>query len=393
MGALAAFTAALAAVLLTGAILYLLYMSTQDSQFTVTRKRLIKNANIDGVFAHVQDLLKWSKWNPWIPMDKDITLHYSMLTDKEGSHYSWDSPVVGRGSVSVDKLSGTNAWRRMDYTQKLYRGRSTRAQVWQAYLEVFQRGEDVEVVWSVTGSNNILLRFLNKMMDKVLGSDYERGLDSLALLMGDKTDEYLIAQEGVERMDPIHYIALSGVGNINTVQGDDGLDRQILQLLSRVSEYIKLHDGYEVVGSPFALWDKVSMISGRVRFHVCVPVGRLDLGSGGAGAGAGGAGGGGAGGAGGGGAGGGGAGGGGAGGGVSKPFVYGLYAPEYTSTTRLYGDYGHLGKAWSYAMTMSRGEVDFRIESGFPPSEFWETSPPKLGMDIVTTIRIPLTRK
>ncbi len=368
MGALAAFAAALAAVLLTGAILYLLYMSTQDSQFTVTRKRLIKNANIDGVFAPVQDLLKWSKWNPWIPMDKDITLHYSMLTDKEGSHYSWDSPVVGRGSVSVDKLSGTNTWRRMDYTQKLYRGRSTRAQVWQVYLEVFQRGEDVEVVWSVTGSNNILLRFLNKMMDKVLGSDYERGLDNLALLMGDKTDEYLIAQEGVERMDPIHYIALSGAGNINTAQGEDGLDTQIPQLLSRVSEYIKLHDGYEVVGSPFALWDKVSMISGRVRFHVCVPVGRLDVGSGGAGAG-------------------------GAGDGVSKPFVYGLYAPEYTSTTRLYGDYGHLGKAWSYAMTMSRGEVDFRIGSGFPPSEFWETSPPKLGMDIVTTIRIPLERK
>ncbi len=394
MGALAAFAATLAAVLLTGAILYLLYMSTQDSHFTVTRKRLIKNASMDGVFAHIQDLLKWSKWNPWIPMDKEITLHYSMVTNQEGSHYSWDSPVVGRGSVTLDKFSGTNTWQRVDYTEKTYRGRSSNAQEAQVYLEVFQRGEDVEVVWSLTGSNNIFLRFLNKMMDKILGSDYERGLDNLALLMGDKTDEYLIAQEGVDKMDPIHYIALPGKGNINHPQGEFGLDAQIPQLLSRVSAYIDAHDGYEVSGSPFALWNSISMTSGKVKFHVCVPVVavRVDLGSrDGAGAGAGD----GADGAGGAGAGADGADGADAGGAgaVSSPFVYGLYSPAYASTTRLYGDYRHLGKAWSYAMTVSRGEEFFGVDSGTPPAEFWETSPPKLGMDIVTTIRIPLTRK
>ncbi len=54
-------------------------------------------------FTQVNDLHNWENWSPWSEMDPDVKITYTGPEEGEGSSYSWDGPVTGKGTLTILK--------------------------------------------------------------------------------------------------------------------------------------------------------------------------------------------------------------------------------------------------------------------------------------------------
>ena len=141
--------------------------------FDVSRSTVI-NASPAEVFAEVREFKNWPKWSPWLICDPQARLTFS----DDGRRYDWEGPVSGSGFIEVtDEKEGSA----IDYAL-------TFLKPWKSTNTVGFRfsGRDggTEVTWTMTGELNLFMRIMGIFwpMDKMVGPDFEKGLDQLATL-------------------------------------------------------------------------------------------------------------------------------------------------------------------------------------------------------------------
>jgi hypothetical protein len=169
-----------------------LIASTKPDQWTVQRQQAIPGAPAK-VFPYMDDLHKFNEWSPWMKLDPNVKLMYGGPASGSGANFSW----VGNGKVGAGRMTVTES-----RPNELVRGRldfikpmkCTNAQEFVLKPE----GSQTIVTWTATGNSP----FVFKMMlvfasaDKMMGKDFERGLENLKALVGrdeDKTVERVVA--------------------------------------------------------------------------------------------------------------------------------------------------------------------------------------------------------
>ena len=76
--------------------------------FHIQRSILIK-ASAEKVFDTVSDFSIWSRWSPWLRIDKDAKVTVSDDPRSVGSQYSWTGELVGQGEIEHLKLDRPNS--------------------------------------------------------------------------------------------------------------------------------------------------------------------------------------------------------------------------------------------------------------------------------------------
>lgn len=153
-------------------VVLLAVIALQPATFQVERKTTIA-APAAVVFAQVNDFHNWDKWSPWAKLDPGMKQTYDGAESGTGAKYHWvGNDEVGEGNMAItdsrpDKLIRID----LEFLKPFKNSCVTEF--------TFEPDSDqTRLAWKMSGKNTFLTKafhlFIN--MDKMIGSDFEKGL-------------------------------------------------------------------------------------------------------------------------------------------------------------------------------------------------------------------------
>ncbi len=143
----------------------------------LVERSVMVNAPPALVFKQVQYWKNWQAWSPWAAMDTAMQVTYTGTDGEVGSAYQWigDPDKTGKGEISN---TGLKPGEQIDYHLNFMEPWESESD---GYLKVAAVGESTQVTWGMFGKTpfpwNIMNLFMS--MDKMLGKDFEHGLQLL----------------------------------------------------------------------------------------------------------------------------------------------------------------------------------------------------------------------
>lgn len=151
------------------------YVAVQSPDYVVSREMLVQS-DPETLFVYINNARKSNEWMPWQDADPQLQMEYSGPDEGVGSKSSWNSagPMGTGQSEIVESVPNV-----MVKTQLTYVKPMPMQQL--AEMSLIPNETGTIVRWSVSGKNNFLGRlfctFMN--MDKIVGSEFEKGLVNL----------------------------------------------------------------------------------------------------------------------------------------------------------------------------------------------------------------------
>ena len=148
------------------------------SLYTVERTRTIE-APAERVFPLVADFRQWTRWSPWEDVDPDLHRSYAGAESGVGAVYAWSgNRKAGAGRMEILRAEPDSLVEVDLQFEKPFRSRNTTT------FTLVPEGDRTQVTWRMTGPRPLVMRVTQKFfdMDKLIGKDFDRGLDRMALV-------------------------------------------------------------------------------------------------------------------------------------------------------------------------------------------------------------------
>ncbi|MFY2789322.1 SRPBCC family protein [Rhodococcus sp. KRD162] len=152
-------------------------MTDNNAPVLVERSTVVQ-ADAATVHALIDDFHEWVKWSPYEGLDPDLMRTYAGPDAGVGASYAWSgNRKAGAGTMTIiESVPGELVVLDLEFT-KPFKNRNVTAFV----LEPAADG--THVTWRMSGKQNLLFRLIGSVypvMDKLVGSDFEKGLRQLA---------------------------------------------------------------------------------------------------------------------------------------------------------------------------------------------------------------------
>ena len=148
------------------------------SIYTVERRRTIETP-VERVYPLIADFHQWTRWSPWEDVDPELHRAYSGAASGVGAVYAWSgNRKAGAGRMEIVRAE-ENELVEVDLRfEKPFKSQNTTTFLLQP------QGDRTEVTWRMTGPRPTIMRLTQKFfdMDKLIGKDFDRGLDRMALV-------------------------------------------------------------------------------------------------------------------------------------------------------------------------------------------------------------------
>lgn len=144
--------------------------------YTVERSRTI-DAPADQVYALIEDFRSWPRWSPWEDVDPDLQRSYSGPPAGPGAVYAWSgNRKAGAGRMEIVAAERpTLVEIALDFDKPFKSSNRTS-------FVLTPQGDRTEVLWRMVGPRPLLMKVFGLFfsMEKLVGGDFEKGLDRLA---------------------------------------------------------------------------------------------------------------------------------------------------------------------------------------------------------------------
>jgi uncharacterized protein YndB with AHSA1/START domain len=163
---------------LIGLVCLLLVISFFLPSKVHVERTLAINVPPEKLFEQVNTLKNWEKWSPWHKLDPNMKLEYAGPPLGLGAKYSWESKQrnVGSGTLTItESVPHKSIQTAMDFQgQGLATGN----------FRFEKNQEATQVTWSMETDmgKNPIGKFFGLMMEKMVGADFEKGLNNLKSL-------------------------------------------------------------------------------------------------------------------------------------------------------------------------------------------------------------------
>ena len=151
------------------------YAATRPDSFSVERKISI-NAPAERVHANLNDFHLWEAWSPWAKLDPAMKTTYGGPASGQGATYEW----VGNSDVGEGKMEITGTTPSSSVTIKLdflkpFESHNT------TVFTLTPTASGTDVTWTMSGPATYMTKVMTSFvsMDKMVGGDFERGLQQL----------------------------------------------------------------------------------------------------------------------------------------------------------------------------------------------------------------------
>jgi hypothetical protein len=129
------------------------------------------------VVTAINDFNRWPAWSPWEELDTEMERTLSGETSGKGAIYEWKgNKKVGRGRMEItESVPPEKISIQLDFFEP-----------WKAHnttdFTFASSGDGTDVVWSMNGTNPFMMKVICLFMDmdKMVGKDFEKGLDKLS---------------------------------------------------------------------------------------------------------------------------------------------------------------------------------------------------------------------
>lgn len=155
--------------------LFLIYVASRPSEFRIARSHQIK-APSPVVYGIINDLHQWDRWSPYSKLDPDMKKTYDGPESGPGASYAWNgNSQVGEGKLTITD-SKPDEFVKMD----LQFTRPFQCQNKVTFV-IDPSGSETKVSWIMQGTNTFVGKLFDTLMnmDKMVGSDFEKGLVTL----------------------------------------------------------------------------------------------------------------------------------------------------------------------------------------------------------------------
>ncbi len=146
------------------------------STYEVTRTAVIP-APAAKIFPLVNNFHEWTAWSPWESVDPAMERSYSGSDSGVGAKYAWNvNRKAGSGTMEIVESTEPDLIRiRLEITEPFKAVNPTT-------FTFAPSASGTQVTWTMTGENKgvgkLFALFMN--MDKMVGTDFEKGLAALA---------------------------------------------------------------------------------------------------------------------------------------------------------------------------------------------------------------------
>lgn len=234
------------------------YVAVQPSSYDVSRTRLIK-APQSVIYDQIIDFKNWESWSPWVENDSTLVFTYPENTKGVGGSYSWIGKD-GKGSMK------TIAAHKNDSVLQQIKFEDFPAS--NVYWTLKKVDNGTEVTWGMTSDETtFLMKFfalINGGMDKMIGPDYERGLEKLELEAFKRMSEYSIKINGVTTHGGGFYLYQTTSCKMTDFQV------KMKELFPIVSLFVAKNN-ITTSGAPFVIYHKWDQEHNAVIFSVAIP--------------------------------------------------------------------------------------------------------------------------
>jgi effector-binding domain-containing protein/ribosome-associated toxin RatA of RatAB toxin-antitoxin module len=246
-------------VIIGGAI----YIGTLDNSYEVSRTKII-NAPIEVVFNNVNDYKNWPEWSPWIEKDTLTELSYSDITFGKDASYTWKSENKDIGEGSMTTIS-SEAFKSIDQRIQFIAPWESESDVYWTFNPV---KEGTEVTWGMRGEMSFgekAFMVFSGGMDKMVGPDYEKGLDKLDVVLQEDMKRFTVNVNGLTTHGGGYYIYKTGSCKI-----DEYLSTKN-EMMPQIDMYVEKNK-ISTAGPAFSIYHKLDVENNAVIFSSAIPV-------------------------------------------------------------------------------------------------------------------------
>ena len=143
--------------------------------YVVEREQRI-HASPAAVQERIVDFRRWQAWSPWEDVDPALRRSYSGAPSGVGAVYEWEgNRKAGKGRMEITSVEPDRSVAVDLQFLKPFKAHNVTT------FTTEQQGDDTLVRWSMTGPRTFMTRVMGifSSMDKMIGPDFEKGLDRL----------------------------------------------------------------------------------------------------------------------------------------------------------------------------------------------------------------------
>jgi len=164
-------------VVAIGVSAVLIYAIFKSKSFALSRSTVIA-APPERVFALINDLQGFNRWNPFAKQDPGLSIRYESITSGKGAAYSWVGRKAGAGRMEItDSVPAQRVTMRLDFSKPMEAHNTVN-------FTLEPQGPNTRVTWAMNGPatyvHNLMTTFVS--MDKMVGGQFEAGLASVKAL-------------------------------------------------------------------------------------------------------------------------------------------------------------------------------------------------------------------
>lgn len=137
------------------------------------QRSIVISAKPDTVFDTLVDYGTWTKWSPWLTIDKEAIVTVSDDACSVNSVYAWEGEFVGQGEIQHQQLNRPTLIEDEIRFFKPFKSKSG------VHFELEAVSDGTKVTWHMNGRLPWFMFWMRSSMETFIGMDYERGLRML----------------------------------------------------------------------------------------------------------------------------------------------------------------------------------------------------------------------
>ena len=294
------------------------------------------NAQAEDVFKVLNNFEEWAIWSPWLIMDPKAKI--KVHDDKQS--YEWNGQRVGAGNMKIIDQELNKA---VTYELEFIKPWKSKANV---RFELSDTIGSTLVTWSMESSLPFFMFFMKKLMEAMVGNDYERGLSMLKAYIETGEVPSRLEFKGTSFFDGCHYI---GIKRDCTKDEIGQSMKKDFDTLAAFAEENKAN----ISGPGFSIYHKWDLVKGDVTYTAGFPIKNKTQS-------------------------------------LPPELIEGRIPATNIYTLRHTGPYEHLGNAWSTLYAMDRNK-EIVCQKDIHPFEFYVNNPMDVSEnELITDVHFAL---
>jgi uncharacterized protein YndB with AHSA1/START domain len=156
----------------------LIYAATLPDEFRIVRSASIQ-APRGRIFALINDLKSFNRWNPFARQDPTMVVVYNESTSGKGAGFVWNSDGRGgKGSLAItDSAPASRVAMSLDMEKPIAAHNAIA-------FDLRENDGATDVSWTMTGTRPYVAKVMGVVfnMDKMVGGEFAKGLAGLKTL-------------------------------------------------------------------------------------------------------------------------------------------------------------------------------------------------------------------